>query len=614
MEARERALAAGESWSEGSFDPDEIPDIVVDKRPNIDPFMDDPESYRLRSIEHYDESTGEAEKGIVFERNVLALEKEPEIKSAGDALFHVLDRIGYPDIDAIADAAGLSVSQTLEELGDALFEVPGKPGVYETRDDYLSGNVRDKLRVARDAAAKDARYRRNVEALELAQPPDLPPSLITANLGMPWIPESVYEQFATEELGLTEFSASFQPKLGEWMVSGDSTSAAAVSTYGTPRMPAPKILYHAMNRITPKIFDVWRDADGEHRELNKEATSAAVDKVAEVKTKFADWIYGDQARADRLADLYNQRFNSLMPWSGDGSYMTTPGVAANWRWRPHQTRVMARILRKGNTYMGHAVGAGKTSAMIGAGMENAPPRAGAKADVRRSKPHARPVHQGVLRAVPDRADHGGRRAQVPHRSAQAVHRRRGEPGSRRGHHHALCFSRIPVSTEFQDQIIQEQIDSYREIQDELGDKQWGEDSEKRVTRKRVEKAIERLEQRLSSKIKGGAKDQVFTFEEMGVDFLFVDEAHMYRKLDFATRMSGVKGISPEGSQAAMDLYTKIRYLRTQNPARHIVMASGTAITNTMAELYSVSRYMQEDTLADMGLRPSTPGRLRTATP
>ena len=154
MEARERALAAGESWSEGSFDPDEIPDIVVDKRPNIDPFMDDPESYRLRSIEHYDESTGEAEKGIVFERNVLALEKEPEIKSAGDALFHVLDRIGYPDIDAIADAAGLSVSQTLEELGDALFEVPGKPGVYETRDDYLSGNVRDKLRVARDAAAR----------------------------------------------------------------------------------------------------------------------------------------------------------------------------------------------------------------------------------------------------------------------------------------------------------------------------------------------------------------------------------------------------------------------------------------------------------------------------
>lgn len=601
MEARERALAAGESWSEGSFDPDEIPDIVVDKRPNIDPFMDDPESYRLRSIEHYDESTGEAEKGIVFERNVLALEKEPEIKSAGDALFHVLDRIGYPDIDAIADAAGLSVSQTLEELGDALFEVPGKPGVYETRDDYLSGNVRDKLRVARDAAAKDARYRRNVEALELAQPPDLPPSLITANLGMPWIPESVYEQFATEELGLTEFSASFQPKLGEWMVSGDSTSAAAVSTYGTPRMPAPKILYHAMNRITPKIFDVWRDADGEHRELNKEATSAAVDKVAEVKTKFADWIYGDQARADRLADLYNQRFNSLLPWSGDGSYMTTPGVAANWRWRPHQTRVMARILRKGNTYMGHAVGAGKTSAMIGAGMEMR------RLGLVRKPTYVVPNHMlaqftkefyeqyptARIMVADERRFHTDRRKQfiadVANQDLDAViitH---------------SAFSRIPVSTEFQDQIIQEQIDSYREIQDGLGDKQWDEDSEKRVTRKRVEKAIERLEQRLSSKIKGGAKDQVFTFEEMGVDFLFVDEAHMYRKLDFATRMSGVKGISPEGSQAAMDLYTKIRYLRTQNPARHIVMASGTAITNTMAELYSVSRYMQEDTLADMGL-------------
>ena len=601
VDARESAKSEGLPWDEGSFNPDDMPDEVIDKRPNIDPFMDDPESYRLRSIEHYDDATGKSEKGLVFSRNILTLEKEPEINGAGDALFHVLDKIGYPDVDAIARSAGMSKDDVLNELGDSLFEVPGKSGVYETRDDYLSGNVRQKLREAEKAASKDAKYRRNVDALLAAQPDDLPPSLITANLGMPWIPAEVYQQFGTEVLGLQSLSTFYQPKLGEWIVSGDEKSAAAVSTYGTERMPAPRIIYHAMNRITPKIFDTWRDASGTHRELNKEDTEAALLKVRDVKDKFTSWIYEDSERADRLAGFYNEQFNSMRPWEGDGGYLTTPGVASDWKWRPHQTRVIARILRRGNTYMGHAVGAGKTSAMIGAGMEMR------RLGLARKPMYSVPNHMlaqftkefyeqyptARIMVADERRFHTNRRRQfisdVATQDLDAViitH---------------SAFGKIPMSAEFQDQVIQEQIDSYREILEELGDREFGEDSDKRITRKRVEKAIERLEQRLSGKMQGNAKDQVFTFEEMGIDFLFIDEAHLYRKLDFATRMSGVKGVSPEGSQAAMDLYTKLRFLRTKDPERHAVLASGTPITNTMAELYSVSRYMQEDTLVGMGL-------------
>ncbi|MBI4695594.1 MAG: hypothetical protein HY749_16375 [Gammaproteobacteria bacterium] len=603
-EAREAALTAGEEWREGSFDPEDMPDIVIEKRPNIDPFIDDQESYRLRAIERYDEATGKATKGLVFSESTLARERKPTINSVGDALFHVLNVQGYPDIDAIAEAAGKSPTEVLSELGNSLFELPGKPGVYETGEDYLSGDVRAKLAEAEQAALRDERYERNVRALRDVQPVDLPPTQISTSLGMPWIPADVIEQFATEGLGLDSFSTNYEPKLAEWSVSGDSKSAAATSAWGTQRAPAPTILWHALNRVPIKIYDTWKDSDGRtHRELNTVDTEAALTKVAEVRQKFADWVYGDADRADRLAGIYNQKYNKIRAWEGDGSYLTTPGVSAAWSWRPHQLRVIARILRRGNTYMAHAVGAGKTSAMIGAGMEMR------RLGLARKPMYVVPNHMlaqftkefyeqyptAKIMVADERRFHTDRRklfiAEVANQDLDAViitH---------------SSFGKIPMSPEFQDAIINEEIGEYRDLLDEIGDKQKpGEDSEVRVRRKRLENAIEKLEQRLSGNLKGGSKDQVFTFEELGVDYLFVDEAHLFRKLAFATRMSSVKGVSPDGAQKSMDLYAKIRYLRTKNPTYHVTLASGTPVTNTMAELYSVSRYMQEDELEDRGLR------------
>lgn len=601
-DAREAALAAGEAWSEGTFDPADMPDIVIDKRPNIDPFADDPESYRLRAIERYNEATGEATKGLVFAESVITKEKKPEINSAGDAMLYVLNKRGYPDIDEIARAANLTRDDVLAQLGDSLFEVPGSPGTYETSDDYLSGNVRKKLAVAEAAALDDDRYRKNVQALLAVQPADLPPAMISATLGMPWLPAEDIMAFGTEELGLNGLEVSYLPKIAEWSVSGDKESAAATSTWGTVRVPAPVVLAHALNRVPIKVYDTGRNPDGSTwRQLNTTETEGALLKLQEVRDKFSSWVFGEEARADRLATLYNETYNNLRPWEGDGSYLTTPGVSSEWQWRPHQLRVIARILRMGNTYMGHAVGAGKTSAMIGAGMEMR------RLGLAHKPMYVVPNHMlaqfakefyeqyptAKIMVADERRFHTNRRKQfiadVASQDLDAViitH---------------SAFGKIPVSSEFQDAIIQEQIDNYREILDELGEKKGSDDSETRITRKRVENAIEKLEQRLSGRMKGGNKDQVFTFEEMGVDFLFVDEAHMFRKLDFATRMSGVKGISPEGSQQSMDLYVKSRYLRTQTPSHHMVLASGTPITNTMAELYSVSRYVQERELEERGL-------------
>lgn len=594
--AREEAEKAGRKWDEGTFNPDDMPDIVIDKRPNIEPFMDDPESYRLRAIEHYNEDTGEAKKSAVFTENVISREKAPEIKSVNDGLLYVLNKRGRVDIGEIAQAAGVSESEAIEQLGDAIYKTPGTDGTWETRDAYLSGNVRQKLRQARAAAERNPEFQRNVDALEAVQPAPLPPSEINANLGMPWIPTEVVEDFG-KSLGLERIRVRYVPALAQWFVEGDTQSAAAASTWGTSDRPAPFLISDALNRTDPKIYDTHREPGGKTTQvLNVEATQAAQDKVREIKEKFSDWVWSDQKRAGDLADLYNEQYNNLVVREFDGSYLTTPGISSSWSWRPHQKRAIARIILSGNTYLGHAVGAGKTSEMIGAGMEMR------RLGLVRKPMYAVPNHMlgqftkefyeqyptARIAVADERRFHTDRRKQfiadVANEDLDAIiitH---------------SAFNLIPVSDEFQDGLIQEQIDQYRDLLEDT-DKH---DPEQRITRRRLENAIEKLEQRLSGK-KGKRKDQVFTFEEMGVDFLFVDEAHLFRKLDFATKMSNVKGISPEGSKASFDLYTKTRYLETINPGRNLVLASGTPVTNTMAELYTVSRYLQPQELAARGL-------------
>jgi N12 class adenine-specific DNA methylase len=594
--ARDEAKAAGRTFDEGTFDPDEMPDVIIDKRPNVDPFMDDPESYRLRAIERYDDSNDTASKGPVFFENLITKDRAPKINGVDDAVLYVLNQKGRLDLEQIATLTGKTESQAIEELGERIFKEPGTDGAWVTRDEYLSGNVLKKLAIAKAAADRNPQFRRNVVALEAAQPMPLAPSQIHASMGMPWIPAEIVSQFATEHMKLDAIKVKYVPAIAQWIVSGDTGSAAAVTTWGTDRRAAPALMSDVLNRQQSKIFDTYRGADGKtHTELNVAATQAAQDKANAIKEAFDSWIYADEARADKLAQLYNEKYNNLVVRDFDGSYLTTPGISKHWSWRPHQTRVVARIIQEGNTYMAHAVGAGKTSAMIGAGME-----------MRRLGLVRKPMY-----AVPNHMLGQFTKEfyeQYPTAKIAVADERRFHTDTRKQFianvavedldaiiitHSALGM--IPISDSFQDGIIRREVNSYRELLNEIP-----KDQENRITRSRIEKQIERLEQRLEGK-NNKRRDQVFTFEEMGADFLFVDEAHLFRKLDFTTKMSNLKGITPEGSAQAWDLYMKALYLDSINPGRSLVMASGTPVTNTMAELFTLSRFMQPQELEERGL-------------
>jgi hypothetical protein len=345
QKAREAAAAVGKTFDEGDFDPNEIPDVIIDKRPNVDAFMDDPESYRLRAIERYDEGTGNGHKSPVFFENVITREKKPEIKSTDDALLYSLSKYGRVNLDEMAALLRKSPNEVIEQLGDKVFQVPGTGDTFETRDEYLSGNVRKKLALAKKAAERNPAFRRNVDALEAAQPIPLAPSQIHATLGMPWIPQEHVEKFALDALGLEKAKVRYLAPLAQWVVSGDTDSVSASTTWGTTDRRAPALLQDALNRQTTKIYDDVMIDGRKSSILNVAKTEAAQDKVKAIQEKFANWIWEDQERSDALAGMYNEKFNNLVVRDYDGSYLTTPGISATWSWRPHQKRVIARIIQ-----------------------------------------------------------------------------------------------------------------------------------------------------------------------------------------------------------------------------------------------------------------------------
>jgi N12 class adenine-specific DNA methylase len=594
-DAMDRAEREGRKFDHGSFDPDDMPDIVIEKRPNIDPFMDDQESYRLRSVEYYDDATGKATKRRIFDENILTKEQEPEIKSANDGVLWSLNKHGRLDLDAIAAKMGTDRQGVINELGDSIFKVPGTDDTYQTKDEYLSGDVVDKLAVARAHAASDPDVRRNVSALDAAQPAPLAPSEITMTLGMPWIPPETIAEFARDRLGIGEPRVRHSDVTGGWIVDGSRAGdGPGRAEWGTQDRGAFDLLADSLNRTPPRIYRTEKVNGSTTRTFDAVATQAAQDKYDAMRQAFDDWAGGDPARADSLATLYNDKLNRVVLRQFDGSYLTTPGVSTDWSWRPHQKRVVARIIQDGSTYMAHAVGAGKTSAMIGAGMEMR------RLGLVRKPMYVVPNHMlgqfakefyeqyptARIAVADERRFHTDRRKQfvadVSQNDLDAIiitH---------------SGFGKIPISDEFQAHLISEQIDMIDAALSELDAK------DDRITVKRLEKQKEKLEQKLSGR-GAGKQDAVNTFEEMGVDFAFVDEAHGFRKLSFGTKQSGLKGITPEGSNAAWDLYTKLRYLDSKSPGRSAVLASGTPVTNTMGELYTISRYLQPEELERRGL-------------
>ncbi|MBB3933696.1 N12 class adenine-specific DNA methylase/adenine-specific DNA methylase [Kaistia hirudinis] len=562
------------------------------RRPNLQPFLDDPDCWLVASIEDYDLETDTAKPGPIFSERVIAPPSAPAIASAADALAVVLNERGHVDLDHIAELLHADAATVIAELGEAIFRNP-ETGSWQTADAYLSGPVRDRLKAAEAAAALDPAFVRNVRALVEVQPADLRPSDITARLGAPWIPALDVVAFVKETMG-AEIRIHHMPELASWSVEARQLGwlAAGTSEWGTERRHAGELLADALNSRVPQIFDIIRNGDSERRVLNVVDTEAAKEKLAKIKTAFQCWVWSDTDRTDRLARVYNDRFNNIAPRSFNGDHLKLPGASSAFTLYAHQKRGIWRIVSAGSTYLAHAVGAGKTMTFVAAIMEQRRLGLIAKAmlvvpghclaqaarEFLALYPNARILVADETNFIKEKRARFLSRAATATWDAIIIT------------HSAFRFIGIPST--FEQQMIQDELELYETLLTRV-------ESEDRVSRKRLERLKEGLKERLEAL--ATRKDDLLTIAELGVDQIIVDEAQEFRKLSFATNMSTLKGVDPNGSQRAWDLYVKSRFVETKNPGRALVLASGTPITNTLGEMFSVQRLMGHAALTERGL-------------
>ena len=562
------------------------------RRPNLAPFLDDPDCWLVASIEDYDFETDTARPGPIFTERVIAPPSAPIINSPADALAVVLNERGHVDIDHIAELLNVDPEIVITNLGDAVYRDPAT-GAWQTDDAYLSGQVRDKLKAAEAAAALDPAFERNVRALVAVQPADLGPSDITARLGAPWIPAADVVAFVKEMMG-ADIRIHHMPELASWTVDARQLGymAAGTSEWGTDRRHAGELIADALNSRVPQIFDVIKDGDSERRVLNVVDTEAAKEKLTKIKTAFQTWIWSDPDRTDRLVRVYNDRFNNIAPRKFNGDHLQLPGASGAFSLYGHQKRGIWRIISAGSTYLAHAVGAGKTMTMAAAVMEQKRLGLIAKAmmvvpghclaqaarEFLALYPTARILVADETNFTKDKRHRLLSRAATATWDAIIIT------------HSAFRFISVPSA--FESQMIQDELELYEVLLTKV-------ESGDRVSRKRLERLKEGLKERLEAL--ATRKDDLLTISEIGVDQIIVDEAQEFRKLSFATNMSTLKGIDPNGSQGAWDLYVKSRFIETKNPGRALVLASGTPITNTLGEMFSVQRYLGYAALSERGL-------------
>jgi len=567
------------------------------RRPNLQPFLDDPDCWLVSSIEQYDEDSGTAKPGPIFTERVIHPPAAPLVVTAADALAVTLHEVGHVDLDRVAELLGRTRAEVTAELGEAVFLNPalniGDTEVWVTADAYLSGLVRSKLAIAIGSAALDPRYERNVAALRRVQPVDLRPSDISARLGGPWIPRDVIEAFSAEVIGVTTL-VRHTVQIACWSLdlSRFDGVAAATSEWGTMRRHAGLLLSDALNSSLPQIWDTTFEDGVEKRELNEKETEAAKEKLVKIKQTFERWVWTDPDRTDRLARIYNDRFNNLVPRAFDGSHLQLPGASSAITLRPLQKRAIWRIVSSGSTYIAHAVGAGKTMTMAAAVMEQK--RLGLVAKALMAVPghclaqasrEFLALYPNARILVADEQNFArDKRARFLARAATAnwdciiiTH---------------SAFKFIATPTWFEHDMAAEQVRAYEALLLKV-------DGGDRLTKKRIEHAKEVMLAKLE--VLATRKDDMLTIGEIGVDQIIVDEAQEFRKLSFPTNMSGLKGVDPDGSQRAWDLFVKSRFIAQSNPARPLILASGTPLTNTLGEMFSLQRFMQPDALEERGI-------------
>ncbi|MBO1360263.1 lactate dehydrogenase [Acetobacter sacchari] len=559
------------------------------RRPNLQPFYDDPDVWLVSSIEDYDEERDLGHPGPIFSERVVHAPSEPEIHSAHDALAVCLHETGGVRIPFIAELMGRSEADVIAELGDSIFLDPERAGegsdVWIPADEALSGAVRTKLAATRAAALGDPRFERCVRALEDVQPTDLRPSDVTARLGAPWIPTSDVMAFTSEIMGV-ETRIHHMPEIGCWSL--DKTAfagkAEATSVWGTQRRHAGELLEDALTQAIPKIWDTDVNEKGnEVRVLNTKETEAAKEKLAAIKSAFSNWVWRDADRADRLLKLYNETYNNLVSRKFDGSHLRLPGASTAITLRGHQKRVVWRIIATGNTYMAHAVGSGKTFSMCAAVMEQKRLGLISKAMITVPGHCLAQISREFLMLYPT-----ARILVADETNFVKAKRQRFLARAATGNWDAIiithdAFKFIATPAEFEREMISEQIASYDDLLGQVS----GDD---RLSRKR----IERMKEAMKGKLEGldARKDDLLHIGELGVDQILVDEAQQFRKLSYATNQADLKGVDPNGSQRAWDLFVKTQYLAEKVTNRPLVMASGSPITNTIAELWNVGRFMK----------------------
>lgn len=558
----------------------------------------DPDYTVVMALESINEETGEITESAFLTDRVLGKPQAQEIKTPADALLSVLNDIGHVDIDAVADRLGMDRLEAIDALGSMVFEDPATGWVMS--DEYLSGNVKKKLIAAHEAAKNDRRFERNIDALMAVQPVPVPPADITVAIGMNWIPSEVYEQFLREKTGI-KAKVIYNERTGQWSVDAQSgtNALAATQEWGTPRRSADDILLAALTGAPIRITETQKDGSGGSKTVFlADATEAANQKLAQMRDAFRDWMWQDAGRTDKLVALYNDTFNTIVPRAFDGRHLTLPGTSKKWSVFDHVKRGAWRIIQSGNTYLAHAVGSGKTFQMIISAMEQK------RLGLIKKPMMVVPNHMlqqfarewvdlypaGRLMVADEKNFHTENRRKFISRVALSD-----LDGVIITH---SAFKLLDLDPEFKQKMIEQELDYLRAAFDEAGGEEGKKSRDPKI--KQIESKIEKMEQKLEAAMSGAGKDKNVRFDEMGVDMVYVDEAHEFRKLGFTTQRQ-VKGIDSSGSDRAFDLWMKTRWLEEKKPGRSLVMASGTPVTNTLAELYSVQRFMAPTVLEERGL-------------
>ena len=595
---------------------------LINSRANALAFAEDSSYYLLCSLEELDEDKNLKRKADMFTRRTIrAHEAVTSVDTASEALALSISEKACVDMEYMSKLTGKSQDELINELNGVIFLDPVH-GEWQTADEYLSGNVRQKLREAAQAAQDSPGYLPNVEALQAAQPRDLDASEIEVRLGATWIDPSyirefMWETFETPFYQQRMIDVTYSAFTAEWNIRNKNavsySNIAAYMTYGTERANAYKILEDTLNLRDVRIYDTKHDADGrERRVLNSKETTLAQQKQQAIRDAFRDWIWRDPDRRHTLVARYNELFNSTRPREYDGSHITFAGMNPEIRLREHQLNAVAHVLYGGNTLLAHEVGAGKTFEMVAAAMESK--RLGL-------------CHKSLF-VVPNHLTEqwsGEFLRLYPSANILVATKKDFEPKNRKkfcariatGEYDAVIighsqFEKIPVSMERQQRLLAEQIFEVEEGLRELKSQRA-----ERFTIKSLERTKRGLEAKLKKLQDSSRKDDVVTFEQLGVDRLYVDEAHNYKNLFLYTKMRNVAGLSATDAQKSSDMLLKCRYIDEITDSRGVVFATGTLVSNSMTELYTMMRYLQHDAIRGKGLAhfdcwASTFGETQTA--